>query len=222
MVDEIVVATTDNATDAPIMELAERLGVACFRGSEEDVLDRVLKAARSVAADIIVELTGDCPLIDPGHIDKLVGIYLENDYDYVSNVVERSFPDGFDIQVFSTDLLSEVAALTSDPVDRSHVSYYIYTETDKGIDGALKVASDTGSGWTTTVVDDGDGGNVGLWSALSIDPLDDSVHIAYQDAEFNDLVVATGIPGTWTSELVDDSDYRGADNEVVFINDASF
>ena len=69
LVDEIVVATTVNASDMPIVHLCEQLGIKAFRGSEDDVLQRVLDAQASVNSDVIVELTGDCPLIDPEVID---------------------------------------------------------------------------------------------------------------------------------------------------------
>jgi spore coat polysaccharide biosynthesis protein SpsF len=124
--DDIWVATTDNATDDPTEELAQRLGAGCFRGSELDVLDRVLKAAHSAAADVIVEITGDCPLIDPAVVDRLVETYFANQYDYVSNVLHRTYPVGLDTQVFSTEVLERVASLTDDPIDHEHVSIYIY------------------------------------------------------------------------------------------------
>jgi spore coat polysaccharide biosynthesis protein SpsF len=129
--DQIVVATTDNPMDDVIEQLARRLGAGCFRGSEEDVLDRVLKAAQSVAADVIVEVTGDCPLADPDVVDRLVGVYLANKYDYVANVLKRTYPDGLDVQVFATVLLAEVASLTQDSADREHVSLYIYEHPER-------------------------------------------------------------------------------------------
>jgi len=128
--DEIVVATTKNPADNVIEELAHRIGVNCFRGSEEDVLERVLRAAMAAKADLIVEITGDCPLIDPAIVDKLVGIYNEGRFDYVSNSLKRTFPRGLDTQVFSTKLLETVSALTQDPGDREHVSLYIYEHPD--------------------------------------------------------------------------------------------
>jgi spore coat polysaccharide biosynthesis protein SpsF len=130
-IDEVVIATTVNSTDDPVEELAKRLSVGCFRGSEEDVLDRVLKAAQRYDADLIVEITGDCPLIDPGTIDQLIGIYLNNTYDYVSNTLKPTYPNGLDTQVFSRKTLEEVASLTSDPVDHEHVSLYIYEHPER-------------------------------------------------------------------------------------------
>ena len=126
MLDGIVVATTTNKTDDPIVELADSLGVGYFRGSEADVLERVLGAARAHDIDIIVETTGDCPLIDPSLIDLCVKGYLNASVDYVSNILHRTYPVGMDIQIFATDVLADVANRTNDPNDREHVSLYIY------------------------------------------------------------------------------------------------
>lgn len=130
-IDAIVVATTENPADDALEELARRLGVGCFRGSEEDVLDRVLRAAQSVQADAIVEITGDCPLIDPEVVDQLVSVYGTKRYDYVANFLKRTYPAGLDNQVFGTALLAEVARLTQDPADREHVSLYIYEHPER-------------------------------------------------------------------------------------------
>ena len=130
-VDEIVVATTVNDTDQPIIDLCEKIRCSYSRGSEEDVLFRVLEAAKSVSGDIVVEITGDCPLIDHRHIDKVIELFYSGEYDYASNTIERSFPDGFDVQVFPVHVLEEVDRLTHDPIDRVHVSYYIYTHPER-------------------------------------------------------------------------------------------
>ena len=129
--DEIVIATTANKADEVIVELAKKMGVKYFRGSENDVLDRVLSAARSVSADIIVELTGDCPLISGDLIDKSIEEFFSKDVDYSSNVIKRSYPIGFDVQVFLVKILAEVDRLTNDPIDRVHVSYYIYNHPER-------------------------------------------------------------------------------------------
>ena len=126
-VDEIVVATTVNTDDDLIVELTERLGVGCFRGSENDVLARVLGAAQAAKANLICELTGDCPLIDPMIIDQVIVSHLSGSFDYSSNIFnQRTYPVGVDVQVFSTDILSRVDELTNDPIDRVHVSCFIY------------------------------------------------------------------------------------------------
>lgn len=129
--DEIIVATTTNETDEPIINLCKRLNVKYFRGSEEDVLKRVLDAAKSVSADLIVEITGDCPFIDPNIVDECIQVFLKGEYDYVSNTIKRSFPIGFDVQVFPVSVLEEVNTLTSNPVDHEHVSIYIYEHPER-------------------------------------------------------------------------------------------
>jgi spore coat polysaccharide biosynthesis protein SpsF len=125
-IDEIIVATTTNNTDDPIVELCEKLNISFFRGSESDVLLRVYEAHKYLKSSLVVELTGDCPLIDPKIIDNCIEIYLNNNFDYVSNVHVRSFPDGFDTQVFSYDLLDKVNRLAKSKFDRENVTPYIY------------------------------------------------------------------------------------------------
>jgi spore coat polysaccharide biosynthesis protein SpsF len=125
-INEIVVATTINAADEPICRLAEKLGVGVHRGSEDDVLTRVLEAAQSHQGDLIVEITGDCPLLDPQVIDRCIKLFRENSFDYVSNTLKQTYPRGLDVQVFKTATLAKVAELTKDPVDHEHVSLYIY------------------------------------------------------------------------------------------------
>jgi spore coat polysaccharide biosynthesis protein SpsF len=125
-VEEVVVATTVNPDDDVIEELANRMGVKVHRGSEDDVLARVLEAAKSVGAELIVELTADCPLMDWRLIDRGVDEFLKSGADYASNTIRRCYPDGFDVQVFPVSVLERVSGLTQDPIDRVHVSLYIY------------------------------------------------------------------------------------------------
>lgn len=125
LLNEIVVATTVNRDDDPVVSLAEKLGVGCFRGSEDDVLARVLGAARQYKADIVVEITGDCPLVDPVIIGQVIDLYLNSDCDYASNVGPVTFPIGMDAQVFSTELLARADRDGKTQEDREHVSWYI-------------------------------------------------------------------------------------------------
>ena len=124
--DGIIVATTGNDTDAAIVELAESMDVGVFQGSEDDVLLRVLGAAQEHDIDVIVEMTGDCPLIDPSLVEDCILGYQNAEVDYVSNVLERTYPRGMDTQVFATEILADVANRTDDPEDYEHVSIYIY------------------------------------------------------------------------------------------------
>ncbi len=125
-VDGIILCTTINESDDVLAALAERLGIACYRGSEDDVLSRVLEAAQRYSVDTIVETTGDCPLIDPDIVESVIAAYRESPVDYCSNVLERCYPIGMDTQVFSTRILADVARRTDDPEDHEHVSVYIY------------------------------------------------------------------------------------------------
>ena len=97
-----------------------------FRGSEGDVLDRVLRAQEKMGADIVVELCGDCPLIDPAVIDEAVARYRQGDCDIVTTTAPQSYPEGIDVEVFSLAALREVAASCRDAEVREHVSLDFY------------------------------------------------------------------------------------------------
>lgn len=132
-INEIVIATTSNDADDRIEELGKELNVAVFRGSEDDVLGRVVGAVETLKGDIIVEITGDCPLMDPEVMDSVIEEYIENypEYDYVTNIgyVEnevREIPIGMDIRVFTFKDLKYISEITDDPEDREHVSLYFF------------------------------------------------------------------------------------------------
>lgn len=124
---EVVVATTVNPADDCLEDLCDSMGIGCFRGSEEDVLGRVLNAAIFFRTDVIVEITGDCTFIDPELVQECIDAYTNSQVDFVSNCVEKPFyPPGMDARLFSTQLLSYVNTLTTDPDDRDHVSLYFW------------------------------------------------------------------------------------------------
>ncbi|MFX1570641.1 MAG: cytidylyltransferase domain-containing protein [Promethearchaeota archaeon] len=126
LIDDVIVATTINKEDNAIVELCKSLGTNYFRGSEDDVLDRVLNAAKKFDVDVIVEITADCPLIDYNHIDKLIDWHLVNDADMTTNILERTFPRGYDIRIFDTKTLERVNEEVNNNVDRQHVSTWMY------------------------------------------------------------------------------------------------
>ena len=121
----IVLATTTNKTDDVLKEFSIRMGIGCYRGSENDVMSRVIGAAESEGADIVVEITGDCPIIDPKIVEQTISVFKSNQVDYVSNGHIRSFPDGMDTQVFRLDALKRSAAMTNDRLDREHVTLHM-------------------------------------------------------------------------------------------------
>ena len=128
LIDEIVVATSVNSRDDPIERLAEEVGVSCFRGSEEDVLSRVVDALRTFQADVHVELTGDNPLPDPMLIDSIIGYYLKNAdrYDLVTNSLTTTYPPGQEVYVYRPEVLFEAESRVTDSALREHVSIHIY------------------------------------------------------------------------------------------------
>ena len=129
-IDCIVLATTINKSDDILVKLAQEHQISCFRGSEEDVLSRVVGAGEFVNADVIVETTGDCPIIDPILVEQTIRMFKSNDVQYVSNNHIRSYPDGMDTQVFFLSALKKSMSLTNRPLDREHVTLFIRNHPD--------------------------------------------------------------------------------------------
>lgn len=123
-IDAVTIATTEAAHDDAVAREAERIGCGVFRGSEHDVLDRYLGAARAANADAIVRVTSDCPLLDPGVIDDVVAA-LGPDVDYASNTHLRSFPRGLDVEALHRDALERLARLGTSPAAREHVTAFV-------------------------------------------------------------------------------------------------
>lgn len=122
--DEIVLATTTHAADDPVAALARECGVRWFRGSEQDVLSRFVGAAREAAADVVVRVTADCPLIDPGVLDRVIADLADNAAacDYSANVLRRTYPRGLDCEAMFFDVLLRVDRLAVAQADREHVT----------------------------------------------------------------------------------------------------
>lgn len=129
-VNDTVVATTTHIADNAIAEFCRQEGIPCFRGSEEDVLDRYYQAAKVFSADAIVRLTADCPLLDPAVIDRVVGVFRAGDYDYVSNTIEASYPDGLDTEVMKYTALERAWIEACLKSEREHVTSYIWKHHD--------------------------------------------------------------------------------------------
>jgi len=137
--DEVIVATTTQPSDDSIVAFCRELGARCFRGSEEDVLDRYYQAASQHGADVVVRITSDCPLIDPGVLDKTVRAFLAEQPDYASNSVIRTYPRGLDAEVMTLRVLERAWREARQPYERSHVTPYIYESP-----GRFRVLSVTG------------------------------------------------------------------------------
>lgn len=126
-VDEVVLATTTNASDDEIAALGARLGVKVARGPEHDVLARFVIAARMAEAEVIVRVTSDCPLIDPVLLDQVVAAVLEDQQVDYAHLDMNFYPRGLDVEVFRRALLDQAdqdSATT--PYEREHVTPYIY------------------------------------------------------------------------------------------------
>jgi spore coat polysaccharide biosynthesis protein SpsF len=126
-IERLVVATSAETSDDPIASFCATEGIGCFRGELQDVLARFEGAARANdPVDQVVRLTGDCPLADPMIIDRLVDTHLEGQYDYSSNILELTFPDGLDAEIMTRSTLQQAATEACDPYEREHVTPFIY------------------------------------------------------------------------------------------------
>jgi spore coat polysaccharide biosynthesis protein SpsF len=126
LLDAVVVATTQQPEDDTIVSLCRDQEVPCFPGSEQDVLDRYYRAALCHNADVVVRVTSDCPLIDPGVVDKVVQAFLMKPVDYASNTVIRTYPRGLDVEVVAFDALERAHRNAVLSYQREHVTSYIY------------------------------------------------------------------------------------------------
>ena len=125
ILDDIILATTTNPKDEEIINECKKIGLNVFRGSEEDVMGRVIGASKLAKADVVVEITADCPIIDPEIVEQIINIYLANNVDYVGNSKVRSYPDGMDTQVFSLKVLEKSYKMTNSNIDKEHVTLHI-------------------------------------------------------------------------------------------------
>jgi glutamate-1-semialdehyde 2,1-aminomutase len=124
-VNRIVLATTVAARNEPLVKHVSDLGYAVFRGSEADVLDRYFHAAEGFAPDVVVRITGDCPLVDPELVDEVIGAFEAAGSDYLSNTNPPTYPDGLDVEVFTFASLHKAWGEATRPYDREHVTPYI-------------------------------------------------------------------------------------------------
>lgn len=127
--DTIVLATTGNPEDEVLADLASACGVECFRGSSGDLVDRYYQAARRFAADTIVRLPADNPVVEPGEIDRIVEFHLAERPDFSSNthnILDNGYPDGLGAEVFDVERLEYVWRVATDPRNREHPHTYFY------------------------------------------------------------------------------------------------
>lgn len=147
-IQEIMVATSVDPRNQPLVEHVQALGYKCSRGSENDVLDRYVQAAKLVGADVVIRITGDCPLVDPELVDEAVRRFRAAGVDYFSNVTPPTYPDGLDIEVFTVDAMVKAARETSKALDLEHVTPYL-RESGKFSQSGMRSDEDlSGLRWT--------------------------------------------------------------------------
>ncbi len=130
LVDQIVLATSEDPRNQPLVAHVKQLGYPVYQGSENDVLDRYYQAARPYQPEIVVRITGDCPLIDPEIVDAVLAEFKLSSVDYLSNILLPTFPDGLDTEVFTFAALEQASHQATQPYEREHVNPYI-TESGK-------------------------------------------------------------------------------------------
>ena len=140
--DRLVIATSRDAADDPIQALCDEHAWDCFRGSLDDVLDRFYRAARSYEPDHVVRLTGDCPLMDPVRIDRIVGVHVADGNDYTSNAIERTDPDGLDVEVVRWRALVAAWKEATLPSEREHVLPFVHRRPERFRLGAVTSTPD--------------------------------------------------------------------------------
>ena len=127
-VDEVILATTTSTADDAVADFCRREKITCHRGSEDDVLDRFYQAAQNTGAEVVVRITGDCPLIDPEVIDRVVRVAQDGDCDYAANVIRYTYPDGLDVEAFSFAALQRAWNEAAKSSQREHVTTFLRTE----------------------------------------------------------------------------------------------
>lgn len=148
--DDVVVATSDQTVDEPICSFCRDAGIPCFTGSESDVLDRFYRTAIQFTADPVIRITGDCPFVDPAVVGKLLSLYANKEYDHLGVATGAGalfldggrFPDGLDAECFSFAALEKAWQEAVHPLDREHVTPYIWRNKDLFRCGLLKSDQD--------------------------------------------------------------------------------
>lgn len=156
-VDQLVVATGTCKADDAVERFCEESGITCFRGSDNDVLDRFIQAARKHQADVVIRACADCPLMDH-HIAQLVVDFFNEHYpkyEYVSNVLERSYPRGMDLEIMTLQALERAQRRATTRAEKEHVTYYVYSHPDEFSLGSVKGPHDLSyHRWTVDTQED--------------------------------------------------------------------
>lgn len=139
---ELVLATSALEEDDPVAAIGESCGIAVYRGSLDDVLDRFYQAAEPRSPEHVVRLTGDCPLADWELIDRVIQFAVDGGYDYASNTLRPTWPDGLDVEVVRFEVLAEAWREAESPFDREHVLPFVHRQPDRYRLGNLENTED--------------------------------------------------------------------------------
>lgn len=134
LIDEIIIATSTDSNNEPLIDFCIKNNVSYFVGSENDVLDRYYQTAKANNIndeDIIIRITSDCPLIDPFVVDKVIEEHISGNNDYTANVIECTYPDGLDCEVFNFSILKDAWLNANLSSQREHVTLYIRDNPNK-------------------------------------------------------------------------------------------
>ncbi len=122
LVKNAIILTSKLKSDDIIVEICKNKKIPFFRGSLQNVLKRYYDASIYFKLKTIVRITADCPLIDPKIIDKICTIYKKGNFDYVSNTIEPTFPDGLDVEIFSLSALKKIFFMSKNKIEKEHVT----------------------------------------------------------------------------------------------------
>lgn len=154
-IDEKIIATTNEDIDDNIKEISNSLNTICFRGSSSNVLDRYYQCAKFYDIETIVRISGDAPIIDPQIVDDTIIYYKENNFDYVNNFFERTYPIGTEVEIFSFDVLEKCWKFAEKPSEKEHVTPFIYNHPEKFEIGYIKNSKNLSHlHWTVDRIED--------------------------------------------------------------------
>lgn len=157
LIESFVVATTDLKEDDIIAKYLKNNQILCFRGNEKDVLDRYYNCAKKFSFDPIIRITADNPLIDPHIIDNLIQIYQNNEIDYLTNCLPRTFPYGTEVEVFSFHSLETAWKYAKRNEEREHVTPFLYNNPNKfKILNVFNQSDQSNFRWTVDYLEDFD------------------------------------------------------------------
>tara|TARA_B100000029_G_C17381889_1_gene890058 strand:- start:13 stop:693 length:681 start_codon:yes stop_codon:yes gene_type:complete len=155
LLEKIVVATTTLHEDDLIAKFCQKKNIDCFRGESDDVLDRHYQCAKKYSFSTIIRMPSDKPLLDPSFVDRIISVYKNNSYDYVTTFHPLSFPIGTEVEVFSFSTLEKTWNNASSPFDREHVTTFIYNDQNSfKIFNVLNTTDESQYSWSVDTQED--------------------------------------------------------------------